>query len=144
MSFTWDNFSTTANDRGVEVTIPFEGENIPFRIKRRLTIDERQRANQAAIEISLDKHGKPTIARQDQAAFTKMIVLVGLKFWPFEYAEGDSVPINEKTISQLDGRLLDEIAARILGTAEVDQEALVPFEKRSDEGLSLVEAPDQN
>ncbi len=131
--FLWDKYSADEKDRGIEIEIEYHGELLPFRIKRALTIDERQRANDAAIKIELDKSGKPRITRQDQAAFTKEIVLVGLKFWPFEYTPGKPVPINRETVSKLDGGLLDQIASHILGIAEVDKEAFDPFERKLEE-----------
>lgn len=130
--FLWEEFSADEKDRGIEVKIEYHNKMLPFRVKRALTIDERQRANDAAIKIELDKSGKPRITKQDQAAFTKEIVLVGLKFWPFEYHAGKPVPINRETVSVLDGGLLDQIASHILGIAEVDKAELDPFERKSD------------
>jgi len=132
-SFLWDEFSSDPGDRGVEVIIEWKGKLLPFRIKRALTLDERQRANQAAIEIGLSDEGKPVIVKQDQAAYTKEIVLIGLKFWPFEYSPGKPVPINLKNISILDGGILDKLASHILGLVEVKKVELDPFAPKSDE-----------
>lgn len=140
--YPWEDFSSEEGGRGVEVIIPFQGKALPFRIRKSLTIDERQKANDAAIDIGMDKHGKPVINRQDQGAYTKEIVRLGLKFWPFEFEPGKPVPITPKNIARLDGGLLSEIAARILGTAEVDQDELTPFGKKSEEDSSLEEAAD--
>jgi len=132
--FLWKDYSTDESDRGVETSITWYGEEIPLRIKRALTIDERQRANKAAIQIDLDKDGRPTITKQNQAAYTKQVVLIGLKFWPFEYSPGHPVPINMKTIEEMDGGLLDEIALRILsGTQPPAKAELDPLESPSDE-----------
>lgn len=132
--FLWENYSTDASDRGVEIFIEWKGDIIPFRIKRSLTIDERQIANNAAIEIKLDeKTGAPVIARQDQAAYTKQVVLLGLKWWPFEFNPGKPVPITMKNISALDGGLLEKIAAHILGAVQVDKAKLDPFVPKSEE-----------
>jgi hypothetical protein len=132
-TFLFDDYFDSESDRGIEVIIPFKGKALPFRIKRSLTIRERQRINEAAIQIDLDQQtGKPRLTRQDQGAFTTEALLVGLKFWPFEYKPGKPVPINHETIAKLDGALADELAARILGTVEVNKETLDPFEKKSD------------
>ncbi len=132
--FIWSEYSSDASDRGVEVVVTWRGQSIPIRIKRALTIDERQKANRAAIQIDLDKDGKPTITRQDQSAYTKMICLVGLKYWPFEYSPGQPVPINMKTLSEMDGSLLDEISLRILsGTQPPTKAQLDPLESPSEE-----------
>lgn len=142
MAFFWEDYASSK--RGVEITLNWRGHKLPFSIKRTLTLDERQAANQAAIEIGLDKNGKPEIKRQDQAAYTKEIVRVGVLSWPFEYVEGSPVPINAKNIASLDGSLLDELASHILGTVEVDKKATTPFEKKSEEDSSQEEQPDQN
>lgn len=132
--FIWSDYSSDANDRGIETSILWRGQEIPIRVKRALTIDERQKANKAAIQIDLDKDGKPTIVKQDQSAYTKMVVLIGLKFWPFEYSPGQPVPINMKTITEVDGSLLDEIATRILNATQPPKKAeLDPLESPSDE-----------
>ncbi len=132
--FIWSDYSSDAADRGVETTVTWRGQTIPIRVKRALTIDERQKANKAAIQIDLDKDGKPTIVKQDQSAYTKMVCLLGLKFWPFEYSPGQPVPINMKTISEMDGGLLDEISFRILqGTQPPTKAELDPLESPSEE-----------
>lgn len=128
----------------IEVKIPFNGKLLPFRIKKSLTLQERQQANDAAIKVNFDTKGKPTIQKNDQAAYTNEILMVGLRFWPFEYRPGKPVPINRETIAKLDGNLSDEIAARILGVVEVEAEQLVPFERVSDEASSQEEQHDQN
>lgn len=144
MAFLWENFASESNDHGVQIEIEFQGEKLPFRIKRHLTIDERQRANDAAFKIDLDKDGKPTISKQDQAAFTKEVVLIGLRAWPFEYSEGNPVPLIRKNIAALDGALLSELAGRILGTTEVKKEELVPFGKESEDHSLQVEQVDRS
>lgn len=132
MSFSWEKYSSNSGDKGISIEIEWQGEMLPFRIKRVLTIDERQRANQAGVVIGIGKDGQPRIEKQDQAAFTKQIVLAGLKYWPFEYGEGRPVPITMKNIEALDGGLLDAIAQRILGIVQVNKEDYDPFESQSD------------
>lgn len=128
----------------IEIHIPYKGKLIPFRIKRALTLKERQQANDAAIQVNFDSKGKPNLQKNDQAAYTNEIILVGLKFWPFEYRPGKPVPINRETVAKLDGNLADEIAARILGAVEVDESALDPFVKESDEASSPEDQPARN
>ncbi len=55
--FIWSDYSSDASDRGVETTVTWRGETIPIRVKRALTIDERQKANKAAIQIDLEVDG---------------------------------------------------------------------------------------
>lgn len=144
MSFLWEEYAADPGDKGVTIEIEHKGKKTPFRVKRVLTIDERQAANEAGVEIGLDKNGKPVIKKQDQAAFTKEIVRVGLKWWPFEYGPGKPVPITPQHIAELDGELLTKIANAILGIGEQDQSDLDFFEKKSGEVLSLEEHRNQN
>lgn len=136
MSFLWENYASDPSDKGVDIIVEWQGEELPFRIKRVLTIDERQRANEAGVLISIDKDGKPKIEKQDQAAYTKQIVLAGLKRWPFEYEPGKSVPITLRNISALDGSLLDKLAQHILGITRVRKDEYDPFVSQSDEASS--------
>jgi hypothetical protein len=137
----WGDYASDPNDRGVEITVRHHGKAIPFRIRRSLTIDERQRAADAAFTIELDENGKPKIGKQDQSAFTKETVFIGLKEWPFKYPGGGKVPITRKTIGELDGGLLDKLANYILGITEVDKAQLDPFGSPSDEASSKAEQP---
>lgn len=143
-TFLWEDYASEEGDKGVEIQLLHKGQLLPFRVKRHLTIDEKQRATDAGIQIELDMKGVPHIKKQDQAAFMKEVVRIGLVKWPFEYSEGNPVPLNPKTISRLDGTLLSELSSRILGITEVTKEELDPFEKGS-EGHSLKVVPaDQN
>jgi hypothetical protein len=140
-AFLWEDYSADPSDRGVSIQIEHHGKDLPFRIRRSLTIDERQRANEAAIEIQIDKNGLPIITKQDQAAYTKEIVLIGLKHWPFEYSPGKPVPLTRANILKLDGSLLDKLAAAILGATEVKAEQYDPFGSPSVAALSTEEVP---
>ena len=137
--FSFDDYFSGSE---VEVIIPFRGKLLPFRLKKSLTLQERQKANDAAIKIELSKDGKPVISRQDQGAYTNTVILLGLRSWPFEYRPGKPVPINMETIAKLDGNMADELATRILNGVEVDQKELDPFEKESDEASYQEEQAD--
>jgi hypothetical protein len=130
-AFLFDDYFSDPSDRGIEISILHKGKALPFRIKRALTAKERQVASNAAITIALDKDGKPQIVGQpNQSEFTTETILVGLKYWPFEYSPGKPVPINRKTIESLDGGLADELASRILGSTGVAPGVLAPSEKK--------------
>lgn len=132
--FLFHDFFTDEEDKGVEISVQWGGKMLPFRIKHSLTLGERQRVNNAGIQIDVDASGKPILTKQDQSAFTEEVLVIGLKYWPFEYAPGKPVPITRKTIAQLDNELASVIAARILGGTLVNVKALAPFVKRSGEG----------
>ena len=132
----YDDYFTEPGDKGVEVAVEHKGKLLKFRVKKSLTLAEKQAASDAAITISLDKEGTPTLQRMDQAAYTAAVLLGGLKWWPFEYSKGNPVPINAKTIARLDGALGDKIAAIILGQRDAQVAALDPFGAKSGAGSS--------
>lgn len=129
--FLFNDYFSDPNDRGMEITVYHDGRWVPFRIRRALTLKEKQAANNAAIKIEFDEKGKPNVTRMDQAAFTERIVLAALTWWPFTYADGSPVPINRDTVAALDEHLNEEIANKALKLAqaieEAQQVALDPF-----------------
>lgn len=132
--FLFSDFFTDANAPGVKIELEWGGRILPLRIKHSLTLGDKQKANRAAFEFSVDENNKPTLTKQDQGAYTTEVVLAGLLEWPFEYEPGKPVPINRQTVSQIDGDLASAIAARILAGTKVNAAALVPFGKKSEEG----------
>lgn len=147
MAFLWEDYSADSNDKGVEVKIPFEGQVLPFRIRRRLSLDERQIANDAAFEMGFDKDGAPHLVKSDQGAYTREIVRIGLKKWPFEYSPGNPVPVTPANIAKLDGGLLELISKAILGATDAKRQQsdfLHSSEKKSDVGSSQGVQQDQS
>jgi hypothetical protein len=129
--FLFDDYFDDPDIPGIELVIPFRGKPIPFRIKRSLSLGERQKANDAAIKIDIDKNGKPHLVGQpNQAAYTREIVLAGLLEWPFK-KNGKPVEITRETVAKLDGVLQEELANRILGITEVNPAVLDPSERES-------------
>lgn len=128
----YDDFFSDPSDEGVEAVIEHRGKPLTFRLKKSLTLAEKQLAADAAVGISLDKEGTPTITRMDQAAYTREVLLAGVKDWPFRYKDHSKVPINRQSIARMDGGLAEKVAAVILGQREVQQKALDPFAQKSD------------
>jgi hypothetical protein len=140
-SFLYDDFFTDENDRGVETIIEHDGRKLKFRVKKSLTLDEKQRATDAGVVITLDKDGNPKISKMDQAAYTRAVLLAGVKYWPFEYSPGKPVPITEKTVRRIDGTLADKVAGVILGQQNAQAQALDPFVQKSEEDSLEEEVP---
>lgn len=137
----YDDYFSEPGDKGVDVVIEHRGKKLRFRLKKSLNLDEKQRAADAAIDFTLDKDGKPEITRMSQAEYTRQIVLAGTKKWPFEFSAGKPVPLDEAHVRKLDGELADKIAGFILGQRQAQEDALVPFEMKSEEGSSQAEQP---
>lgn len=138
----YDDYFSDPEDPGVETTIEHRGKLLKFRLKKSLTLDEKQLASDAGVKFELDKDGNPKITRMDQAAYTREIVFSGLKEWPFTYSNhpniaanlrGKPVPITRHHVSRMDGVLAEKIAAVILGQREAQQKALDPFDQKSGE-----------
>lgn len=136
----YDDYFTDEDDPGVEAIIEHKGKLLRFRLKKSLTLDEKQLASDAAVNIELDKEGNPHITRMDQAAYTKAIVFAGVLEWPFTYSHhpkiaanlrGKPVPLTRYHVSRMDGALADKIAQVILGQREAQQRALDPFVEKS-------------
>lgn len=138
----YDDFFTDEDDPGIAVVIEHKGKLLPFRVKKSLTLSEKQLAADAGVSIELDKAGNPSIKKMDQSAYTREIVLSGVKEWPFKYGEhpkiaanlrGKTVPITRHHVSRMDGVLAEKVAGVILGQQEVQRAAVDPFEQKSDE-----------
>lgn len=129
-SILFDDYSSSNEDPGLEIEIPSRGKLLKFRIKRALNLDERQRATKVGVIIGLDDKGAPTLQQMDQAAYTKELLLVVLKQWPFVYSSGSPVPITRDTVALLDASLADSIIAIVMGRTP----DMAPFGKKSGEG----------
>lgn len=132
--FLFGDYFSDPNDKGVEFSMNFQGRVLTFRVRRTLSLKEKQAASQAAVQFEIDDEGRPAIKNLDQSAFTNEIVLAGLISWPFEYAPGEPVPINRETVEALDGRIAEKIADRLVGMGVAQAQAIVPFEKKSGAG----------
>lgn len=137
----YDDFFSDPDDEGVEAVIEHKGKMLTFRLKKSLTLAEKQRAADASLGFELSPDGTPKITKMDQSAYTQEVVLAGVKSWPFRYSNhrkiaehlrGTPVPINRYSVSRMDGTLAEKVAAVILGQREAQQKALDPFEQKSD------------
>lgn len=140
----YDDYFSEPGDKGVAAIIEHRGKKLRFWLRKSLTLDEKQKAADAAIEFTLDAEGKPTITKMSQAEYTRQVVLTGTKKWPFEFSPGKPVPVSEKFVKMLDGDLADKIAAVILGQRQAQEDALVPFEMKSGEDSSQEEQQAQS
>lgn len=135
----YDDFFSESGDRGVETIIEHRGKQLTFRMRKSITLGEKQDAMAASVSISLTKDGTPRIDRMDNAAYTEAIVLAAVKAWPFVYPKdypdkslaGRPVPINAETVHKLDGALSEKIAAIVQGQGDAQKAALTPFEMKS-------------
>ncbi len=133
-AYSFNDYFNSPDSKGLEIVVG----GVPFRIKRSLTLEEKQRAQDASIKIEIGDDGLPNITQMNQGAYTVEVVLAALKWWPFTYPDdyeveslrGSPVPINRETVSALDEYLNEEIAARVLRIGEVQRQGLNPFGKK--------------
>jgi hypothetical protein len=130
--YLFNDFSIT--DASEEITVPFGGREIPFKIKHGLTLLERQKASDLSVKRSIDPNtGKISIVGIDDARFAVETIVMGVAEWPFVDASGKAVPISRENVMKLDPMLIDELAMRILNVRAQQVVALDPFEKPSAE-----------
>jgi len=149
----YDDYFTDEDDPGVKAVIEHKGKLLEFRLKKSLTLDEKQLASDAAVGIELDKDGNPHITKMDQAAYTKAIVFAGVLGWPFKYSNhpkiaanlrGKPVPITKYHVSRMDGVLAEKVANIILGQQGAQQKAIDPFAQKSGAASSAADRHNQD
>lgn len=137
--YMFSDYFSDPEDPGVPVDVIHRGKSIPFRIRRQLSLGEKQLANDAAVEFSVGENGMPTVKKVDQAAFMTEICLIAIKEWPFKYPTGKRVPINRQTISKLDSILAEKVSQLVLGVTALPD--MTPFEMKLDEDSLPEEVP---
>ena len=129
----YDDFFSDPADEGVPVEVWHRGKRLEFKLRKSITLKERQLATDASIKISLDESGKPKLEKVDQSAFTTEVLSHALKSWPFKYRDGREVPINRHTVAALDSSLADKLVAQVVRQDSAQEEALDPFVQPSEE-----------
>lgn len=124
--FLFDDYFSDPNDKGIEIHVRFRGKVLPFRIKHSLSLGEKQKAMNAALSVSIDASGKPSIDNMNQGAYTEEIVAAALLSWPFT-KDGKPLPLTRANIHALDGTLSEKIANIALGVEQSQESAAVPF-----------------
>ena len=108
--FLFDDFFVSPEDPGVEVQIPFKGRLVPIRLKRGLTLAEKENATQAAITRHIDEDtGRVLIDGIDDAKLGSAVVAAYIKEWPFRRADGNPVPATPEFVAQLDSNFSDAL-----------------------------------
>jgi len=126
----FEDYFNSPEAPGVEIEVMHKGKVVRLRVKKSLTLDEMQQATDAGVAIALDKEGNPTITKMNQGAYSKAIVLAGVRSWPFTNPDGSPVPFTKANVNIMDGVLAEKIATAILGNRAVQQQAIVPFAEK--------------
>lgn len=126
----YDDYFSESGDPGVDAVIEHRGKQLHFKLRKSVTLGEKQAALSASMSMSLTRDGTPVIERMDNAAYTEAIVLAAVKSWPFAFKDGSPVPITAESVHKLDGSLAEKISNRVLGQEAAQKEALAPFEMK--------------
>ena len=125
--YEFEDYFSDDGDPGLLIEIEWDGRKVPFRVKRHLNLGDKQRIRAAGVKVGIGADGKAEIIGDvDEVAFAHTIVLTGVKHWPFT-KDGKPVPITPETVAQLDGGLLDALAARTIVATKYAMESLDPF-----------------
>lgn len=145
--FLFDDFFVDGNDPGVEHVMHLKGRDVPLRIKRSVSLGDREAAKSAATKTRINPQtGALSVEGFDEGALKIELLVRSIKSWPFHYKGGQPVPINRTTVGQLQldaANEVDKLFNLLVGVAEVEKEALEDFEKASGEAFSPEAAADQ-
>jgi hypothetical protein len=132
-TFLFEDFFIPADDPGVETSITVNGREIPLRVKRGLSLGDREAARAVATKMDIDlMKGTMKVDSFDEGVFTIELLFRCLVSWPFT-KDGVAVPITRDNIRALSSSAADEMAKLVqLFVGGNKEEALAPFEKPSD------------
>jgi hypothetical protein len=130
-AFLFDDFFSGQDDPGVEVSIYVRGKQVPIRLKRGLSLAEREEAKNAAITRRIRPDGQMEILAINEAKLQVETLIRAVKSWPFT-KDGQPVPITRENLLALGSDVADAILLEVTRLAQVREEALVPFAPPSD------------
>ena len=131
--FLYNNYASTTDDPGVPTLWNMEGDDIPIRLKKTLTIHERRKASERATKMHFDQNGMPHIKDFDDAEYSLAIAEMVIKSWPLEDEDGQIVPIDRAHLQTLPSYAIEDIANRYMNNRrQQEEETDGPFESPSD------------
>jgi hypothetical protein len=131
-TFLYDDFFSPADDRGVEIRPKIRGREVPMRVKRGISLVDAGEAREAATKKVIDPAtGMVRVLSVDEVRMNISLLKKAIIEWPF-VKDGKPLPITEKSIGELNGDAAEAILGEIQKLMAARQEALAPFENRSD------------
>lgn len=128
-TFLYDEFFAT--DTSVTIYPVIRGRTVPMQVRTVLSLDQRQQAAQQAQTRALDpKTGQLTVTGVDETRATVALLEASIVSWPFTYADGRAVPVDDTTIRKFLGSGVDTILNGILRVQQGGD--LGPFGKPSE------------
>lgn len=133
--FLFDDFFVPADDPGAEYNLDIRGRTIPIRVKRGLSLGDREASKAVATKSHINMtNGQIVVDGFDEGAFMIELLFRCIKSWPFTTKDGKAVPITRANLTQLRTESADAFAKlmnTLVGNAESKAEALAPFENPS-------------
>lgn len=124
--FYFDEFFADEETPGVVVPVKIRGRLVPIEFKRGLTIEDKAKAEQAAIKRKVVGN-KVIVEGLDEAEAVVYLLAVSIKKWPFtDRKTGAPIPITPDTIRKMLGGA-DQMAEVIKQLDQEGADALVPF-----------------
>lgn len=128
--FFFDEFFADDEDPGIEIKVTIKGKQVPIRIKRGLSLEDRAEAELMALKTKMGENGLEVVGIDEKAAMREM-VFRAIKSWPFkDRATGEPTPITRENVMKMLGGG-DEIMKAITVIDKQGEDALGPFEPAS-------------
>ena len=125
--FLFNNYASTKDDPGVDMTWFVEGDAIPIKVAKTLTIKERRKASERATKMSFDQNGIPHMESFDDAEYALTLAELVVKSWPLEDEDGKIVPIDRAHLSAMPSYAIEDIASRYQGNRKAQLEETDDF-----------------
>jgi hypothetical protein len=132
--FFYDNFfvSQDATDPGKEVMVTIRGREVPIRIKRGLSLEDREAAKAQAITKRIKPDGTPEIVKLDEGVFAIELIVRNVLSWPFRHRNGSKVPITRENIKAMVADGADALATTIMKSIQGQVTATANFTSSSE------------
>lgn len=131
--FLYNNYAASKDDPGVDMLWNIEGDLIPIKVAKTLTIKQRRKASERATKMSFDNMGMPKMEGFDDAEYALTVAEMVIKSWPLEDENGNVVTINRAHLEALPSYAIEDIAMRYQNNRkQQEEETDGPFESPSD------------
>jgi|SRR5271157_1077889 len=129
--FLFDNFFTPDDANGIDIEVPIGNQNIPFTVKRSVSVKDMFAAKASATKMRFKPTGEPEVYAFDEGTMNIEILARTLKAWPFLYSDGKPVPLTRENIQILDGDVIEPIVKAINEIIQKRRTSSDPFVNQS-------------
>jgi hypothetical protein len=105
--FLFDDFFVDESDPGVEILVELKGRQVPIRVRRSITLTQKEAAMQGAIQRHITDEGRVVVDGMDDALLSIGVLFAYLVAWPFTRRDGSPVPITREAVAALDSNFIE-------------------------------------